>query len=171
MCFVLAVFFLAGWATIGFAQEEDVAAGDSLVEVADNALAAPLAPTIQTLVAQRLEALRGADRQALENAREACEVAVRELSVKGPELRQAARQAYEEARTHSDLAKETSRQIAELEGQLDQQLRDLPEVKEKTDEIKRVEQALLVELQVRTALGGMIAADETELPETDLEDN
>jgi regulator of replication initiation timing len=61
---------------------------------------------------------------------------------------------------NSDAAKEIYKQISELELKLDQTLRDLPEVKDKLAEIQQVEKEMLVELQVRTALIGMIAARE-----------
>lgn len=113
---------------------------------------------------QRLEALQSADLATLKDAYAQAEKKAQELAVKGPELRFAARAAYDEARLNSDVAKEIHQQRADLEKQLDQALRDLPEVKEKLEEIEDLEREMLAELRLRTVLAGLIAAREKEMP-------
>lgn len=113
---------------------------------------------------QRLASLQSADLAALKQARIKCEEMVKELSVKAPKMRAAARVAYEEARLNSAVAKDIHQQIADLQKQLDQSVRELPNVKDKFEEIQLLEQAMLVELQNRTALAGLIAEREQEEP-------
>jgi hypothetical protein len=117
---------------------------------------------LQQAVAQRLDGLQSADLAVLEKAQAECWAQAQALGARGSELRQEARAAYEEARQDSELAKEYRRQIQELEDQMDQELRALPQVKGKLEEIQQVEQEMLVELQVRTALAGLIAAKKQE---------
>lgn len=117
---------------------------------------------LQQAVAQRLDGLQSADLATLEKAQAECWAQAQALGARGSELRQEARAAYEEARQDSELAKEYRRQIQELEDQMDQELRALPQVKGKLEEIQQVEQEMLVELQVRTALAGLIAAKKQE---------
>ena len=117
---------------------------------------------LQQAVNQRLGDLRSADLATLEKAQAECWAQSQALGARGSELRQEARAAYEEARQDSELAKEYRRQIQELEDQMDQELRALPQVKGKLEEIQQVEQEMLVELQVRTALAGLIAAKKQE---------
>ena len=134
----------------------------AVAEPAADASAAVAASPIPALVAQRLETLKSADLDAWKKAKEECEKSARELAIQGPKLRGEARDAYENARLNSDVAKEIQKQMVELDQKLDQTLRDLPEVKSKLEEVQRTEQAMLVELQVRTALGSWIAAREKE---------
>lgn len=152
----LAGVCLAAWGTGVFAQD---------VPVAPTAAGEPEIP-FQAKVAQRIEPLKSLDLDALRKAQAESTQSARDLAAKAPELRRAARDAYEEARLNSEAAKEIQKQRAELDQKLDQTLRDLPEVKDKLAEVQQVEQALLVELQVRTALAGLIAAREKEAAES-----
>lgn len=174
--FVAGLMAAAAWmggAVQTFGQAPAVAeANDTAVAVAE-ATAAPAvdAPEIlpedagmQARVAERLDALQSADLAALREAYSQCMQKAQELAVEGPALRQAAREAYEDARLNSDAAKEIHRQRAELDQQLDQLLRDLPEVKGKLEEIAKLEQDMLLELRVRTALAGLIAEREKQEP-------
>ena len=170
---LMAVMAWLGSAVQTFGQALAVAEADAATIPAAEAPAAPAVETPETLsedagmqarVAQRLDALKSADLMALREAYSQCMQKAQELAVEGPALRQAAREAYEEARLNSDAAKEIHRQRAELDQQLDQLLRDLPEVKGKLEEIAKLEQDMLLELRVRTALAGLIAEREKQAP-------
>ena len=152
----LGLFLSGTWETPALAQE--ISASET--PAAAVAPAPPSARPFQAQVDQRLAALKTADLDALKQAKEDCEKAAKELATKGPALRKAAHAAYEEARLNSAEAKAIHAQIEELRQKLDQTLRELPEVKGKLEEIRQVEEALMVELQVRTGLGGLIAARE-----------
>lgn len=144
---LLGLVFMGGRASQG--QEESAAAPVAL-------------GALQLQVNERIDPLRAADLETLKKAQEECWNKAQELADRGPELRREAREAYEDARLNSDVAKEYRQQITELEQQLDQALRDLPQVKDKLAEIQQVEREMLLELQVRTALAGMVAARESE---------
>lgn len=152
----LGLFLSGTWGTPALAQENSA----SETPAADAAPAPASARPFQAQVDQRLAALKTADLEALKQAKEECEKAAKELATKGPALRQAARAAYEDARLNSAEAKEIYRQIEELRQKMDQTLRELPAVKAKQDEVRQLEEALMVELQVRTGLSGLIAARE-----------
>lgn len=135
------------------------------VERLDSEMARPASPApIES--DQRLEALQSADLATLKDAYAQAEKKAQELAVKGPELRYAARAAYEDARLNSEMAKEFHQRRTDLEQQLDQALRALPEVKGKLEEIEGLEREMLAELRLRTALAGLIAAREKEQPAT-----
>jgi hypothetical protein len=118
---------------------------------------------------ERLETLKSADVKTLKAAQADCLKAAKEFSEKGPELRRQMQKAYEDARLNSPEAKALQQQIRDLETQLEQTLRDAPGVREKLQAIQQAEQDMLAELQLRTALGGLIAAreqtDPAQIPE------
>lgn len=157
--FFLFVACLVLWGMGSLAQEASVAIDASESSEA----AAPEIPVDFVPPApagERLEVLKTTDLATLKAAWDDCNQNLQKLAIQGPRLRIASRAAYEEARLNSDISKEIHRQIADLEQQLDQALRDLPEVKDKLGEIQQVEQAMLAEMNLRTTLAGMIAARE-----------
>ena len=115
-------------------------------------------------VEARVAELQSADLEALQEAKAECERVLQELAVEVPTLRRAVRDRYEELRLNSDAAKEIYAQIAELEQKLDRTLREMPEVKEQLEKIQDLEQSMLTEMQVRTALSGLIAEREKQEP-------
>lgn len=149
---------LLAWGTGAFAQEAQAEADAPEAAAAAPESAAPAAQ--RPSAADRVQALKSADLEALRAAWAQCNETAEALAVQAPQLRMASRKAYEEARLNSDIGKDFRRQMLELDGKLDQALRELPEVKDKLEEIQRVERSLLEELQFRTALAGVIAARE-----------
>ena len=153
--FLFGVFWLL-WGMGSLAQEAPVAVDAS----ESGEAAAPEIPVDFVPPApagERLEVLKTADLATLKAAWDDCNQNLQKLAIQGPRLRMASREAYEDARLDSDISKEIHRQIADLEQQLDQALRNLPEVKDKLGEIQQVEQAMLAEMKLRTTLAGMIA--------------
>lgn len=152
VCFAMVLcLFVAGVCARAQDEETEIAPANPVLE-----------SDFKQQVNQRLEPLRSANLEALKAAKEECWRKAQELGARGPELRRELRDAYEAARQNSDIAKDYQRRIAELEQQMEQALRDLPEVKAKLAELQQVERDMLVELQVRTALDGLIAAREKE---------
>ena len=150
---------LMAWGTGVLAQEAQVEADASAASAAESeTLGEAAAP--QLPAGDRLEALKSADLETLQAAWARCNEAAQTLAVQAPQLRMAARKAYEEARVNSDIGKDYRRQMSELDEKLDQALRELPEVKDKLEEIQRLERLLQEELRFRTALAGLIAARE-----------
>jgi hypothetical protein len=109
---------------------------------------------------ERLESLKSADLETLKAAQADCMKAAGELTEKVPALREQMRTAYEDARLNSPEAKALHQQIRDLEAKLEQTLRDAPAVKEQLQAIEQAQKDVLAELQLRTALEGMIAAKE-----------
>ncbi len=139
-----------------------VVLGASVAQGQENAPADLVAMgALQQQVKARVDSLRTADWETLKKAQDECWEKAQTLGDRAPVLRHEAREAYEEARLNSEIAKDYRQQIATLEKQMDQALRDLPEVKDKLAEIQQVEREMLLELQVRTALAGMMAALES----------
>lgn len=164
--FVVAIWMGGRGVAVGQMPAMDVVVAPAESDAAD--LPVPETPRqtspVEEDLDQRLEALQSADLATLKDAYAQAEKKAQELAVKGPELRFAARAAYDEARLNSDVAKKIHQQRADLDKQLDQALRDLPEVKEKLEEIESLEREMLAELRLRTALAGLIAAREKEMP-------
>ena len=160
------ILLLGAWGTGGWAQEIQI---DSTLDTRPTIMAAAPAPTetqepvemaetpARLPAAERLAALQAADLDALQAARDEAMKAAQEYTEKIPELRQRLQQAFEEARTNSPEVKAMRQQIADLEVSITQYLQGLPQVTELTDAIRQAEQGMLEELNLRTALGELIA--------------
>ena len=160
------ILLLGAWGTGGWAQEIQI---DSTLDTRPTIMAAAPAPTetqepvemaetpARLPAAERLVALQAADLDALQAARDEAMKAAQEYTEKIPELRQRLQQAFEEARTNSPEVKAMRQQIADLEVSITQYLQGLPQVTELTDAIRQAEQGMLEELNLRTALGELIA--------------
>ena len=119
--FVLGLFVVASGmggrgVAVGQMPAMDVVAAPVESDAVD--LPAPETPrqtsSVEEDLDQRLEALQSADLATLKDAYAQAEKKAQELAVKGPELRFAARAAYDEARLNSDVAKKIHQQRAEL---------------------------------------------------------
>ncbi len=122
-----------------------------------------------------MEQYEGADLETLKKAYDEILLEARRSSERVPEVRRQVREAYEEARLNLPEALFIQQEIRELEAQLDRVLAESSPVRELLEEIERVQQDMLVKLDVRTALGtliheldqdaGLAGLDEDEQPE------
>lgn len=109
-----------------------------------------------TDVDARMAELKDADVAALQAALTAAEARMSMLQDAMPRLRSDLRAARTQMMTSSDEAKETRRQIAELEDQLRDAIEALPVVQEKASRVRQLEQSSLAESRLRREINMLI---------------
>lgn len=152
------VLSLAGFCLLGSSLFSG-SAGSALAETAlktDTQEVLSASP-IREQITQRLEAFQSADLAKLKAARDTCYETAQVMAKQLPELRRQVRDFSEEVRQNAPEIEEMRKQIQAMQANLEQAIREMPEIQEKLVEIAETEREMLVELQLRTALNGLIA--------------
>lgn len=158
---VVSMFFVLHgfWGAVAGAQDavgeramlEHKASPEQAVSQIPDSISALLPPT------ERLRQLQSADLAELQEARKKAIAAAQFYSEQIPGYRQMARQAYEDARLNSPEAQAMRQEIQEMEASLHAFLSNLPDVTQYDEAIQQAEKSMLAELELRTALGVLIA--------------